>query len=69
MGVLYRNLVRLCKKFNEVQEKILQYSSKEQEIELDELELDESYFGTRREVKEGVGQLARAHFGSVKKER
>ena len=34
--------------YNEFREKILAYSLKEQEKELGEFELDESYFGARR---------------------
>ena len=34
--------------YNEIRKKLLQYSLKEQEQELDEFELDENYFGARR---------------------
>ena len=34
--------------YNEIREKILQHSLKEQEKELGEFELDENYFGARR---------------------
>ena len=34
--------------YNEIQEKILQYSLREQEKKLGDFELDESYFGARR---------------------
>ena len=34
--------------YNEIREKILQHSLKEQEKELGEFELDERYFGARR---------------------
>ena len=49
--------------YNEIREKILQHSLKEQEKELGEFELDESYLGARRvPEKEDVEQLAKRQY-------
>ena len=46
--ILHINRSTVNAYYNEIREKILQYSLKEQEKELGEFELDESYFGARR---------------------
>ena len=55
--------------YNEIREKILQYSLKEQEKELGEFELDESYFGARRvRGKRGRGAAGKTPvFGLLKR--
>ena len=46
--ILHINRNTINAYYNEIREKILQHSLKEQEKELGEFELDESYFGARR---------------------
>ena len=46
--ILYINRNTINAYYNEIREKILQHSLKEQEKELGEFELNESYFGARR---------------------
>ena len=55
--------------YNEIREKILQHSLKEQEKELGEFELDESYFGARRvRGKRGRGAAGKTPvFGLLKR--
>ena len=54
--------------YNEIREKILQYSLKEQTKELGEFELDESYFGVRRvRGKKRVDSQENAGFWAAKK--
>ena len=55
--------------YNEIREKILQYSLKEQAKELGEFELDESYFGARRvHGKRGRGAAGKMPvFGLLKR--
>ena len=55
--------------YNEIREKILQYSLKEQAKELGEFELDESYFGARRvRGKRGRGAAGKTPvFGLLKR--
>ena len=57
--------------YNEIREKILQHSLKEQEKELGEFELDESYFGARRvRGKRGRGAAGKTPvFGLLKRNR
>ena len=56
--------------YNEIREKILQHSLKEQEKELGEFELDESYFGARRvRGKRGRGAAGKTPvFGLLKRD-
>ena len=55
--------------YNEIREKILQYTLKEQAKELGEFELDESYFGARRiRGKRGRGAAGKTPvFGLLKR--
>ena len=55
--------------YNEIREKILQHSLKEQEKELGEFELDECYFGARRvRGKRGRGAAGKTPvFGLLKR--
>ena len=55
--------------YNEIRKKILQYSLREQEKELGEFELDESYFGARRvRGKRGRGAAGKTPvFGLLKR--
>ena len=46
--ILHINRNTINAYYNEIREKILQHSLKEQEAELGEFELDESYFAARR---------------------
>ena len=66
--ILHINRNTINAYYNEIREKILQHSLKEQEKELGEFELDESYFGARRvRGKRGHG-WKNAGFWAAKKE-
>ena len=67
--ILHINRNTINAYYNEIREKILQHSLREQEKELGEFELDESYFGARRvRGKRGRG-WENAGFWAVKKKR
>lgn len=55
--------------YNEIREKILQHSLKEQEQEFGEFELDESYWHSKFVEKEETVQLAKRLFLWIKKKR
>ena len=61
---------RINEYYNEIREKILQHSLKEQEKELGEFELDESYFGARCvRGKRGRGAAGKTPvFGRLKRD-
>ena len=67
--ILHINRNTINAYYNEIREKILQYSLKEQEKELGEFELDESYFGARRvRGKRGRGAAGKTPvFGLLKR--
>ena len=67
--ILHINRNTINAYYNEIREKILQYSLKEQEKELGEFELDESYFGARRvRGKRGRGVAGKTPvFGLLKR--
>ena len=66
--ILHINRNTINAYYNEIREKILQHSSKEQEKELGEFELDESYFGALRvRGKRGRGAAGKTPvFGLLK---
>ena len=67
--ILHINRNTINAYYNEIREKILQHSLKEQEKELGEFELDESYFGARRvRGKRGRGAAGKTPvFGLLKR--
>ena len=67
--ILHINRNTIKAYYNEIREKILQHSLKEQERELGEFELDESYFGARRvRGKRGRGAAGKTPvFGLLKR--
>ena len=67
--ILHINRNTINAYYNEIREKILQHSLKEQEKELGEFELDESYFGARRvRGKKGRGAAGKTPvFGLLKR--
>ena len=67
--ILHINRNTINAYYNEIREKILQYSLKEQEKELGEFEVDESYFGARRvRGKRGRGAAGKTPvFGLLKR--
>ena len=69
-GFLHINRNTINAYYNEIREKILQHSLKEQEKELGEFELDESYFGVRRvRGKRGRGAAGKISvFGLLKRD-
>ena len=68
--ILHINWNTINEYYNEIREKILQHSLKEQEKELGEFELDESYFGARRvRGKRGRGAAGKTPvFGLLKRD-
>ena len=68
--ILHINRNTINAYYNEIREKILQHSLKEQEKELGEFELDESYFGARRvRGKRGRGAAGKTPvFGLLKRD-
>ena len=67
--ILHINRNTINAYYNEIREKILQYSLKEQAKELGEFELDESYFGARRVRGErGRAQPGKRRFLGCQKE-
>ena len=67
--ILHINRNTINAYYNEIREKILQHSLKEQEKELGEFELDESYFGAKRvRGKRGRGAAGKTPvFGLLKR--